>query len=257
MADPQALVAAILSKRVFWSDAFPHPNMDRDRSQSAAQQNPHLIRSSSSMVLVYHLTLQSEKPPFDDVRVRQAISEALQREAFIELGTQSGAVGTGNYPLGPWGMPKEMRNQLIGYGPDMAKRIAHAKELLASYEKEKGKIDWSKLKAQCASNIKLSCENGQVMQQLLKKINVNVELEPMLLSQLRANEISGNYLMSLLGAAMNVDDPIDSFGQLFVTNGGRWYQRHSLPELDKLFEQQKFMAAPEARRDVVWQSDKN
>jgi peptide/nickel transport system substrate-binding protein len=32
MADPQALVAAILSKRVFWSDAFPHPNMDRDRS---------------------------------------------------------------------------------------------------------------------------------------------------------------------------------------------------------------------------------
>jgi hypothetical protein len=54
--------------------------------------------------------------------------------------------------LGPWGMPKEMRNQLIGYGPDMPKRIAHAKELLASYEKEKGKIDWQKIKVQCASN---------------------------------------------------------------------------------------------------------
>jgi len=51
-------------------------------------------------------------------------------------------------------MPKEMRNQLIGYGPDMAKRIAHAKELLASYEKDKGKIDWSKLKVQCATTIK-------------------------------------------------------------------------------------------------------
>ncbi len=81
----------------------------------------------------------------------------------------------------------------------MAKRIAHAKELLASYEKEKGKIDWSKLKVQCATNIKFSCENGQIMQQLLKKINVNVELEPMLFSQLRANEVSGNYLMSLAG----------------------------------------------------------
>ena len=64
-----------------------------------------------------------------------------------------------------------MRHQLIGYGPDMPKRIAHAKALLASYEKEKGKIDWSKIKAQCASNIKFSCENGQIMQQLLKKIN--------------------------------------------------------------------------------------
>jgi peptide/nickel transport system substrate-binding protein len=256
MTDAQSLVAALLSKRVFWSDSFPHPNMDRDLSQSAAQQNPQLVRSSSPMLLVYHLTLQTEKPPFDDLRVRQAISEALQRDAFGTLGTQSGAVGTGNYPFGLWGMPTEMRNNLIGYGPDMAKRIAHAKDLLASYEKEKGKIDWSKLKAQCASNIKLSCENGQIMQQLLKKINVLVELQPMLVSQLRANEISGDYSMSLLGAASNFDDPIDTFGQLFVTNGGRWYQRRSLPELDTLYEQQTFMADPEARKKVVWDMDK-
>lgn len=255
MADAQSLMAAILSKRVFWSDSFPHPNMDRDLSQSAAQQNAQLIRSSSPMVLVYHLTLQSEKPPFDDVRVRQALSEALQREAFSELGTQSGATGTGNYPLGPWGMPKAMRQKLIGYGPDMAKRLAHAKELLASYEKDKGKVDWSKIKVQCASNIKFSCENGQIMQQLLKKINVHIELQPMLLSQLRGNEISGDYLMSLLGAAMNFDDPIDTFGQLFVTNGGRWYQRRSLPALDALFEQQKFIADPEARKQIIWEMD--
>jgi peptide/nickel transport system substrate-binding protein len=255
ITDPQALVTALLGKRVFWSDSFPHPNMDRDLSQSAAQQNPHLVRSSNSMLVVEHLTLQTEKSPFDDVRVRQALSEALQREAFGELGTQAGAVGTGNYPVGPWGMPREMRGKLIGYGPDMAKRIAHAKELLASYEKEKGKIDWKKLKVQCATNIKFSCENGQIMQQLLKKINVHVELDPMLLSQLRANEVSGNYLMSLLGAAMNFDDPIDTFSQLFVTNGGRWYQRRSLPALDALFEQQKFMADPEARKKVIGDMD--
>src|SRR5215475_9472271 len=255
ITDPQALVAAILSKRVFWQDSLQHPNVDRDLSQAAARQNPNLVRSASPLLGVQHLTLQTEKAPFDDLRVRQAISEALRREAFIELGTQSGVVGTGNYPLGPWGMPKEMRNELIGYGPDMAKRIAHAKELLASYEKEKGKIDWSKIKAQCATNIKLSCENGQVMQQLLKKINVHIELQPMILSQLRGNEISGDYLMSLLGAAMNFDDPIDTFGQLFVTNGGRWYQRRSMPALDALFEQQTFMGDPEARKKVIWEMD--
>src|SRR5262244_2827637 len=255
MTDPQSLVAAILSKRIFWSDVIPHLNMDRDRSQATVQQNPQLVRSSGSVLVVEHLTLQSEKPPFDDLRVRQALSEALQRDAFGTLGTQSGAVGTGNYPFGPWGMPPEMRAQLIGYGPDMVQRIAHAKALLASYEQEKGKIDWRKLKVQCASNIKLSCENGQVMQQLLKKINVHVELEPMLLSQLRANEISGNYLMSLLGAALNFDDPIDTFGQLFVTNGGRWYQRRSLPALDALFEQQTFMGDLEARKKVIWEMD--
>ena len=46
ITDPQALVAAILSKRVFWSDSF-HPNMDRDLSQAAARQNPNLVRSST------------------------------------------------------------------------------------------------------------------------------------------------------------------------------------------------------------------
>ena len=256
ITDPQALVAAVLSKRVYWSDSFPHPNMDRDLSQSTVQQNPHIVRSSNSVLGVSHLTIQSEKPPFDDRRVRQALSEAIRRETVSELGTTPGVVGTASYPLGPWAMPREMRAHLIGYGPDMAKRIAHAKELLAAYEKDKGKIDWSKIKIQCATNIKFSCEQAQIVQQLIKKINVTIELEPMLFAQLRANEVSGNYLLSLLGAATDFDDPIDTFGQWFVTHGGRWYQRHALPELDKLFEQQKFMADPEARKQVVWEMDK-
>jgi peptide/nickel transport system substrate-binding protein len=256
ITDPQALVAAMLSKRIYWSDVFPHANMDRDLAKSTAQQNPHIIHTANPGLVVSHLTLQTEKPPLDDLRVRQAISEAVKREAIGELGNQSGAVGTGNYPLGLWAMPQEMRAQLIGYGPDMAKRIAHAKELLASYEKEKGKIDWSKIKLQCATTIKFSCENSQVVQQLLKKMNVNVELEPMLFSQLRANEVSGNYWLSILGAAIDFDDPIDTFGQWFVTKGGRWYQRHSVPEIDNLYERQKFIADPEARKQVIWDMDK-
>src|SRR5262249_29125630 len=241
ITDPQALVAAVLSKRVYWSDSFPHPNMDRDLSTSTVQQNPHIVRSSNAVLGVSHLTIQSEKPPFDDRRVRQALSEAIRRETVSELGTTSGVVGTASYPLGPWAMPREMRTHLIGYGPDMAKRIAHAKELLAAYEKDKGKIDWSKIKIQCATNIKFSCEHAQIVQQLIKKINVTIELEPMLFAQLRANEVSGNYLLSLLGAATDFDDPIDTFGQWFITKGSRWYQRHTLPEMDKLFNEQKIM----------------
>jgi peptide/nickel transport system substrate-binding protein len=256
ITDPQALVAAVLSRRVFWTDAFAHPNLDRDLARSTAQQNPNLIHASAPSLIISHFSMQTEKPPFDDLRVRQAMSEAIRREAIAELGNQAGAVGTGVYPLGPWAMPQEMRQQLIGYGPDMAKRIAHAKALLTAYEKEKGKIDWSKIKIQCSTNIKFSCENAQVVQQLLKKINVNIELEPMLVAQHRGNEVSGNYILSLLGAAVDFDDPIDSFGQWFVTNGGRWYQRHSLPELDTLFEQQKFTADLEARKKLIWDMDK-
>jgi peptide/nickel transport system substrate-binding protein len=253
---PQALAAAILSKRVFWNDAFPHPNLDGDLAQSMVKQNANLVHAKVPALGIAHFSMQTEKPPFDDLRVRQALSQAIRREALAELGKQTGVVGTGNYPLGPWAMPKAMREQLIGYGPDMPKRIAHAKELLAAYEKEKGKIDWSKLKLQCSTNIPVTCENAQIIQQLLKKINVNIELEPMLVAQHRGNEVSGDYLLSTLLAGFDFDDPIDTFGQLFVSKGGRWYQRHSVPELDKLFEQQKFLTNPVARKEVVWEMDK-
>jgi peptide/nickel transport system substrate-binding protein len=254
--DPQALAAAILSKRVFWNDSFSHPNLDGDLAQSMVKQNANLVHARTPSLAIAHFAMQTEKPPFDDLRVRQALSEAIRREAFAELGKQTGVVGTGNYPLGPWAMPKESLQQLIGYGSDMTKRIAHAKALLAAYEQEKGKIDWSKIKIQCSTNIPVTCENAQIIQQLLKKINLTLEFEPLLVTQHRGNEVSGDYLLSTLLAGFDFDDPIDTFGQMFVTKGGRWYQRRSLPALDQLFEQQKFLVDPEARKQVTWEMDK-
>src|SRR6266704_3088121 len=116
ITDSQSMMAAVLSKRVYWSDSFAHPSMDRDLSQSAAQQNPNLVRSAHPALLLFAISLQTEKPPLDDLRVRQALSEAIRREAIDELGSLSGVVGTGNYPLGLWAMPPEMRAQHIGYG---------------------------------------------------------------------------------------------------------------------------------------------
>jgi ABC-type transport system substrate-binding protein len=220
------------------------------------KQNANLVHARTPSLAIAHFAMQTEKPPFDDLRVRQALSEAIRRDAFAELGKQTGVVGTGNYPLGPWAMPREMLRHLIGYGSDMAKRIAHAKDLIAAYEREKGKIDWSKIKIQCSANIPVTCENAQIIQQLLKKINLTIDLEPLLVTQHRGNEVSGDYLLSTLLAGFDFDDPIDTFGQMFVTKGGRWYQRRSLPALDQLFEQQKFITEPQARQQVVWEMDR-
>jgi hypothetical protein len=71
---------------------------------------------------------------------------------------------------------------------------------------------------------------------LLKKIDVNVALQPLDVTANRGNEVSGDYLMSSLGSVMDFDDPIDPFGQWYVTKGGRWYQKSSIPELDALYQ---------------------
>lgn len=253
--EPQALATALLSKRVFWTNSYSTSTLDRDIAQTVVQQNPSLTLSKTPSLAISYLSMHTGKAPFDDLRVRQAFSQAIRREAMSEFGKQTGILGTGTYPAGPWAMPAAKRAQLIGYGEDMTKRLEHTKALLAAYEKEKGKIDWSKIKLQCATNLQVTCDNAQVIQQLLKKAGITIALDPMLLAQHRGSEVSGDYVLSTLLAGFDFDDPIDVFGQLYVTKGGRWYQRSSIPELDKLFEEQKFIRDPAARHQVIQAMD--
>ena len=254
--DPQAQAAALLTQKVYFNDSIGGINFSPELAQSVADREPGLIFSPVPTITISHLSMNSTKAPFDDLRVRQAVNEAIRRESIGELGPQAGTPGTGNFPLGPWALPKEVQESLPGYGPDMEVRIANAKALLESYESEIGEIDWGSMSLQCSSNITWSCPNAEVVQQLLKRIDIEIELEPLDVTAHRGNEVSGDYFMSSLAAGLDFDDPIDTFGQLFITEGGRWYQRRSIAELDDLFEQQKSVTDFEERRELVWEMDK-
>jgi peptide/nickel transport system substrate-binding protein len=253
--DAQSQAAALLTKKIYFNDAIFGVNMSPELAQSVADREPGLVYDPIATIAVSHFVVNSTRPPFDDVRVRQALSEAIRREDFDELSPQGGTPGTGNFPLGPWALTKDVQESLPGYGPDMEVRIANAERLLAEYEGENGEIDWGNITIQCSSNITWACPNAEVVQQLLKKIDVEVDLEPLDVTAHRGNEVSGDYLMSLLGAGLDFDDPIDTFGQLYITDGGRWYQRRSIPELDALYNQQKSEQDFDKRRELVWEMD--
>ena len=254
ITDPQTVANQVLAERIYWTGPYRHPNLGPDLGQATAEREPQLEYSFGGNV-VASLHLQTNNVPFDDIRVRQAVNEAIDREAIIELGTETGVVGTATLPTGPWGMPVERRGKLIGFGPDMEVRRAHARELLAEYYAEKGEIDWGSMPLNCISNILFSCGHAQIVQQMLKQIGVDIKLNPLLLTPYRDLEVSGDYLWGLSGAAYDFDDPIDVFGQSYITNGGRWYQRQSVPEIDRLYELQKFESDLETRKELVWQMD--
>ena len=253
--DAQSQAAALLTQKIYFNDAIFGVNMSPELAQSVADREPGLVYDPIATIAVSHFVVNSTRPPFDDIRVRQALSEAIRRESFDELSPQGGTPGTGNFPLGPWALPKEVQESLPGYGPDMDVRIANAEALLADYESEHGPIDWDSMTIQCSSNLTWSCPNGEVAQQHLKRIGITSGLEPLDVTAHRGNEVSGDYFMSTLAAGMDFDDPIDTFGQWFITNGGRWYQRRSIPELDEIFNQQKSEGDFEARRALVWEMD--
>src|SRR5438093_8496370 len=89
ITDPQALAAAILSKRVFWTNSYVTSTLDRDIAQSVVQQNTNLVLSKVPSLAISYLSMHTGKAPFDDIRVRQAFSEALRREALTEFGKQT------------------------------------------------------------------------------------------------------------------------------------------------------------------------
>ena len=253
--DAQAQAAALLTGKLHFNDALQGAQFDPDLALAITAQEEGLLYLPSPAINVAHFTLNGERPPFDDLRVRQAISEAIHRPSIAILGPQSASVGTGNFPLGPWALPKDIQESLIGYGPNMDARIANAIQLLTSYEAENGAIDWSGHTIQCSSNVSYTCPNGEIVQQMLKEIGVDVGLESLDVSANRGNELSGEYSMSTLAAGMNFDDPIDTFGQWFICDAGRWYQRRCIPELDALYVQQSSMGNFRERQKVVWEMD--
>ncbi|MBI2906366.1 MAG: ABC transporter substrate-binding protein [Chloroflexi bacterium] len=72
------------------------------------------------------------RPPFDDVRVRRAISLAIDRQALNQFVTQgAGKVGLTMFPGGRWALPDAEIAKLPGYRQPKDQDLAEAKRLLA------------------------------------------------------------------------------------------------------------------------------
>jgi peptide/nickel transport system substrate-binding protein len=79
--------------------------------------------------------LMTRKPPFDNPELRKAVALTIDHQAFVDiLGEGKGDIGTAVLPgpEGLWAMPKEMREQLPGYGPDVAKSREEARKIMQS-----------------------------------------------------------------------------------------------------------------------------
>jgi peptide/nickel transport system substrate-binding protein len=79
--------------------------------------------------------LVTNAPPFDNPVLRRAMQLSLDRKSFIDI------LGEGQYdigavlqppPEGIWGMPREMLEQLTGYGPDVGKNREDARAMMRS-----------------------------------------------------------------------------------------------------------------------------
>ena len=182
------------------------------------------------------VSINVDKKPFDDERVRKALSLALDRYDMAKtVGPLTGleTVGALMHPDSRWALSSEELQALPGYGKDHQANLREAKRLLA----EAGYPDGFKT-VLTNRNVKLPYIDLAVyLISSWKKVGVEAEHkveESATWSQTRVNR-DFELLVDPYGSA-TVGDP-DELLDKFVTGGSENFGRFSEPVADALFKQ--------------------
>jgi peptide/nickel transport system substrate-binding protein len=201
------------------------------------------------------VAINVDKKPFDDERVRKALSLAIDRYDMAKtLKPLTGLETLGGlaHPDTPWGLNAEEMLELPGFGRNHEANLKAAKQLLA----EAGYPDGFKT-VLTTRNVKLPyIDLGVYLVSSWKKIGVEAEHrleESATWSQTRVNR-DFEIIVDPYGSA-TVGDP-DELLVKFTTGGSNNWGRFSDPRVDKLFEQQKTEMNEQKRIEINKQLQK-
>jgi oligopeptide transport system substrate-binding protein len=167
------------------------------------------------------------KAPFDNKLVRQALSCAIDRDAFIN--NVKAGVGKAAVSWIPPGMPGY--NATIG--TQYVFNVTQAKALLA----QAGYSDVSKL-PQITFSYSNTAGNTTIAQflqgQMQQNLGITIVLDPQESKTFTSNVNSGKYMWAWFGWGADYPDPDDWLPALFGTGAGNNHTQYSNPAFDAL-----------------------
>lgn len=160
VADNQALVMAINNKEVDLASKLTADELEQVKESTDSYSHPQN--------LVQLLGLNNKVKPFDDIRVRQAIAYAIDKDELIEA--VAGGKATKIYSSFSPAL-KDYYNELEEMYPT---NVEKAKELLA----EAGFPDGISFKMTVPSDYKFHMDTAELVQAQLKKAGINATIDP-------------------------------------------------------------------------------
>jgi peptide/nickel transport system substrate-binding protein len=228
ISDMNALQAELQSGRV---DIAPMPTSLSPDSVKRLEQDPNLqVRAfpGSNVVL---LTLNTASPPLDNVKVRQAIAYAIDRQSMIQqLLLGYGKIAHSIVPEESWAYSP---GHTYNYDPAMAKKLLAE----ANFRADKPvvyKLSGSSIAGR---------QYAGVVQNYLKEVGIPVEIQTSEINTLFDELRRGNFQIAYGQWVGGNQDPI-FYKDLFATSeiptqtrSSRNRSRYSNPEMDALIEQ--------------------
>jgi len=221
---------------------------DRDRLVQAHpdRYNVHEMSWGSNNLV----TFNTQKPPFDDARVRRALSLAIDRwqgSTALQRSSNLKAVGGVIRPGAFWAANAEELEAMPGFSKDIAKSRAEAKRLLAEAGHAGLKF---KLSNRAAPANPWQSAAIFILDQW-RQIGVEVEHVPLQDSAFNTVLAQGTFDVSLDFQSDFVDEPDFILSRYQSADISNHRSRYIDRTLDEWFNKQSLATSPDERRKIV------
>ncbi len=187
-------------------------------------QDPNLVISATPLYGITSVALNQEKPEFADIKVRQAMNYAIDREAMV----QTALFGYGRVACSPINLVWFYTDEYC-YTFDLEK----AKQLMA----ESSAPDGFSASLHTAAGNTVDNQLAVMMKDMLAQINIDVAIEPIDPGTQWERRTQGDYDMTMGSGTSDNLDPNSNMLFCCVSDGGAnsSYTGWADPEVDAIF----------------------
>lgn len=233
--DPTVLLTNLQTGEVDWIDSVP-------ASDLADLQSGGEFEVGTAPAGDYHyFALNQAREPFDDVRVRQAIAMAIDRDEITEAATFG--AGTPNQTAIPEG-----NFWYHEYAPYEAGDIEGAQALL-----DEAGVSDLEIEFLVTSDFPETVTQAQVIAAELEPLGITVSINDVDFSTWLDLESQGEFDAFMLSWIGNID-PDEFYYAQHHTDGGFNFQGYSNPELDELLDAARTEVDEDARKELYDQA---
>lgn len=199
------------------------------------------------------------RKPYDDVRVREALSLAVDRAAFIKtVGPLAGAFfhSMGLMPPGsPYSLSKEQMKQFGGYDtmPDMGGNIDANRKRAVELLEQAGVPKGFKVVLLARADIPAFRDSAINLAAQFKNVGIDATVDSRDAGAFYAAESAGDFEVVVHSIAVSGSLPDHILGEGYTSYGGRNYGGWKDDSIDNLFRQQSAAADPKKRDQLVEQ----
>ena len=198
---------------------------------------PGMVFTETATNVSENLLLNTKRPPFDNIKVRRALSLAIDRRAYTKTVHRGAAVigaAMSPRPWGLWGLLEKDLNQLPGYG-GVGPGRAQARQLLP----EAGFGPSNPLKIDIVTRaIAIYLDFAGFVVSDLKQVGVEATLKQIDTAQWHPMVTRREFQMGANLTGLGVDDPDANFYENFSCGSPRNYGDYCSEEVGRLIDQQ-------------------